>query len=414
MRVLLPYLVANLGALAIAGCMTEGMSPTLSSDDARATSGVPATHSPDADGRDPKASAAPAPLASTGAHLAAGAGNPAAYARSDGASSVLHLDSANHIKELFLIGPSWGHGDLTASAGAPAAAGNPAAYVRSDQVNSVVFRGADGHIRELFLLFGSGAWGVSDLTAITGAPAASGDPSGYVRSDGVNAVVYRSNNGHIQELSIALGSGHWGAGDLTALAGAPLAAGDPVGYARAGGTNSVVYRGVDGHIHELFLGAGWGTGDLTALTGAVSTVGNPSAHVRSDGVDSVVYRGTDNHIHELFFVPGRDWGTGDLTSLTGAAPAAGNPSAYTRADGIDAIVFRSTDNHVRELYLAGGWGTGDLTALTGAPNSVSDPRAYVRADGVSDVVFRSADSHVHELYFLPDWRTADLTLASGE
>jgi hypothetical protein len=40
-------------------------------------------------------------------------------------------------------------------------------------------------------------------------------------------------------------------GDLTAVTGAQDAAGDPAGYA-FDGTQHVVYRGIDGHIYELW------------------------------------------------------------------------------------------------------------------------------------------------------------------
>jgi hypothetical protein len=47
----------------------------------------------------------------------------------------------------------------------------------------------------------------------------------------------------------------WHYTDATADAGAPGAAGDPSGYMfDAQGTQHVVYRGGDGHIHELYWG----------------------------------------------------------------------------------------------------------------------------------------------------------------
>ena len=83
----------------------------------------------------------------------------------------MYRGSDNHIHELFLFngGSAWGTGDLTAAAGATPTAGDPAAYVRSDGVNAVVYRGSDNHIHELFLLNGGSAWGTGDLTAATGA-----------------------------------------------------------------------------------------------------------------------------------------------------------------------------------------------------------------------------------------------------
>jgi hypothetical protein len=46
----------------------------------------------------------------------------------------------------------------------------------------------------------------------------------------------------------------WHHNDLTAAAGAPNAVGKPAGYTRdVDRTQHVVYRGADGHIHELWF-----------------------------------------------------------------------------------------------------------------------------------------------------------------
>ena len=73
-------------------------------------------------------------------------------------------------------------------------------------------------------------WSAGDLTAITAAPAGTGDPSPYVTLiDQTPRVVYLAADGHVHELSLPPGSG-WSHGDLSDLSGAGLAAGDPYGY----------------------------------------------------------------------------------------------------------------------------------------------------------------------------------------
>ena len=70
-----------------------------------------------------------------------------------------------------------------------------------------------------------------------------------------------------------------------------------MGY--VGDVPRVVYRGVDGHIHELYLKDGqWSHFDITAATGAPTAAGEPFGYV--GGVPRVVYRGVDGHIHELY------------------------------------------------------------------------------------------------------------------
>jgi hypothetical protein len=102
---------------------------------------------------------------------------------------------------------------------------------------------------------------------------------------------------------------------------------------------------------------------------AADTTGDDaSGYARSDGVNSVVYRGQDNHIHELYLGPGASWQAGDLTAITGAALAAGDARGYARSDGVNSVVYRDVDGHVHELRLIlNTWHDGDLTAQTGAP-----------------------------------------------
>jgi hypothetical protein len=154
----------------------------------------------------------------------------------------------------FGAGPVWSLGDLSALTHG-SVIGNPKGYVRSDNVNAVIYRGLDNHIYELSQAPKS-SWRVDDLSQIAHAlvPAA-GDPTPYVRSDNINVVVYRGSDGHIYELSQAPKSS-WRVDDLSQIADAPPATGDPAGYVRSDHVNVVVYRGPDSHIHELSLSQG--------------------------------------------------------------------------------------------------------------------------------------------------------------
>jgi hypothetical protein len=90
----------------------------------------------------------------------------------------------------------------------------------------------------------------------------------------------------------------WQHTDLTNAAGAPDAAGDPAGYIDAQGTQHVIYRGTDNHIHELRSDSGT---DLTR------TIGRPDAAGRAARVfrAPVVYRGTDNDSRESKYCSNR-------------------------------------------------------------------------------------------------------------
>src|SRR5215831_11154847 len=75
-------------------------------------------------------------------------------------------------------------------------------------------------------------WGDNHIGNQAGAPTAVGDPFGYTTTltgQGPAArAVYRTASGHIEELASSGGS--WSAVDLTALIGAPTAAGTNYGY----------------------------------------------------------------------------------------------------------------------------------------------------------------------------------------
>ena len=77
-----------------------------------------------------------------------------------------------------------------ALATAPPAAGDPAGYVFGSEF--VVYRGTDNHVDQLFAAANQGPWSHADLTAITNAHLAVGNPSGYVNGGTVSGL---SGNG---------------------------------------------------------------------------------------------------------------------------------------------------------------------------------------------------------------------------
>jgi hypothetical protein len=139
-----------------------------------------------------------------------------------------------------------------------------------------------------------------------------GKPSGYL--GGTSRTIYRGDDGHIHEIAIYPETGSWGHFDMTAATGAPLAASDPMGY--LGDVSRVVYRGQDNHIHEIAIypdSGNWGHFDMTAATGAPPAASTPMGYL--GGVPRVVYRGTDAHLHEVAIHPENgSWAHFDLTA----------------------------------------------------------------------------------------------------
>jgi hypothetical protein len=241
--------------------------------------------------------------AATGAPKANG--NPVGYVGTDGYKHVIYRRDNGHLQELWWTGPhAPGHGDLTAAAQAPIAKGDPAAYVNTRTgENIVVYRGTDSHIYTLY--WSDGPIGYSNASAYVGSPLAAGDPFAYyTHHNDAHQITYRSHDGHLHELwwNGNNPASHW---DLTAAAGgAPPADSDPAVYYCAGtNTKHVIYRSADGHLNEIWWIPGGGMPahvDLTVYALAPLAVDRPAAFATGNpNTQHVVYRGVDGHIHEI-------------------------------------------------------------------------------------------------------------------
>ena len=192
---------------------------------------------------------------------------------------------------------------------------------KNNKSQHVVFRGQDGQLHELYFTRAN-SWVCSSLTARTNAPLAVGNPSGHTYNVyNSQHIMYRTQDGHIHEMYYAPGGG-WKHSDLTVRSNAVPAAGDPTSFEYlADNTNHVVYRGVDGHIHEIFFRRGeeWHHASLTARVNAPQAAGDPVGYT-FDLYNSqhIMYPGVDNHIHELYSVVGAGWNKSNLTEQTGA------------------------------------------------------------------------------------------------
>jgi hypothetical protein len=154
------------------------------------------------------------------------------------------------------------------------AIGDPAGYMFNARgTQHVIYRGYDSDIHELW--WDSQGWHHTNATANAGVRGSTADPAGYMfDAQGTQHVIYRGpgregpDHGdgtfpyHIHELW--WDTQGWHHTDPTAVAGAPAAVGNPHGYMfDAQGTQHIVYRGTDNHIHELWWDTqGWHHTDL--------------------------------------------------------------------------------------------------------------------------------------------------------
>jgi hypothetical protein len=255
---------------------------------------------------------------------------------------VLCLDAASHVHELSLApGGQWADTDLTETASAPPAAeGSQLAGFQWTGGGSkqAVFVDAAGHVHELSLVDG-GLWADADLTGAANAPgAAPGSPlSGFEWAAGsTRHIGYIDATGHVNELSWTPGPG-WEHTDLTGLTGAPAAAaGSPLaGFGWAAGDSparQALYTDERGAIRELSVGStssqDW---NLSTLAGgpAPSPRSPVAGYQWGAGVSQqVAYLGPAGHVclltGKLSGTSASSWAETDLTASTGAPAAAGS------------------------------------------------------------------------------------------
>ena len=256
-----------------------------------------------------------------------------------------------------------------------------------------------------------------------GAPKAAGAPSGAA-IQATTSIVYRDGNGHMQNLFVNA-NGQPSVVDLSTLTGARKASGDPFTYVEASTNNLIVlYRGDDNHVHVIYWGPGtswFGHEDANRLAGprARDASGDPVGYVGPGNIGHLIYRGSDNHLHVIWSpVGGGPVGYDDLTAAARAAgynapDALGNPSAYVNSQGTHIVVYRGNDGHVWDLY----WDTGavvaeNITGFTGSPLAAGDPFAYyIPAFDFGQIVYRAGSDQVNGSLIELFWQGANATSA---
>ncbi len=280
--------------------------------------------------------------------------------------------------------------------------------------NHVVYITQDGHLHELYYTL-QGGWKHSDLSARSNAAPAVGTPTGYRYDElGTQHVLFRGADNHIHEIYYQKQSG-WKHSSISARAGASLASGDPFGYTfHVFKSQQVVYRGQDNHINELYWvqSGGWRTSKLTVRANAPTSAGDPSAYIFRDQ-NNVIYRGSDNHIHCLNYTTTTDWKHIDLSARMNAPPANSNPSGLQyHVYNSQHVFYVAHDGHIQEFYWTdqGGWKHSDLTARANATPATGNIKCYVWGDQ-NHIVYRGVDSNIHELYYskTTGWKHTNLS-----
>jgi len=318
-----------------------------------------------------------------------------------GVTNIVYRDSSQRLHELWQQGPNVGTSNLTALSGATGAAGDPTSFLSSDGYEVALYRGTDNEVHSLY--WNTGGVGHDALSRAAGAPRASNNPVGYVSPDGWTHVIYRTTTGALEEL-YWYGQGGVGHGSLM-VPGAPSAAsGDPAPYVNSITNESVVvYRGTDSRIHSLY----WTTGavghdDLSGYVRSPNAAGRPTAYYRAnDDSHQVVYRGTDGQLYEIWWVGSGAAQYWNLSASAGAPSAASDPASYySAATNTKHVVYLTSDGHVHEIVWTPGGppSHADISLEAMAPNAVGTPSAFtVESQRTQHVVYRGTDNQIHEI-----------------
>jgi RHS repeat-associated protein len=292
-----------------------------------------------------------------------------------------YVDSSGHVHETWLgSGGTWGNSDVTGVVGAPAtiAGSQLSGYVNSSGVTSVLQVNSSQHLQELWYdgLGSTAGWHSVDITATTSsANAASSTPLIQTRP---GDFYYLDSGGHVHEIWQGP-VGTWGNSDVTGVVGAPAAiAGSQLsGYVNSSGVTTVLHVNSSQHLQELWydgLGstAGWHSVDITAATGAANTASNTPLIQTRPG--DFYYLDSSGHVHETLGAGGA-WGDADATAIAGApaAIAGSQLSGYVNSSGVTWVFYINSSQHLEALWYdvisSGGWHGMDITASTGAGDS---------------------------------------------
>ena len=326
---------------------------------------------------------------------------------------VVYRSASKHLNELWRDANGiTGKGDLSEYAeGSPNAESNPFIFSNPDRVKIVLFRDNNGLIHSLYWTTGDVGHDKLSETA-TGSAKAAGDPVGYYEPlTNSTHVIYRSQDGHLHELSWLGNTPVVYGGNLTAAISAPKAAGDPSAFTNAGGVNMVTYRSVDRRILSLYWTQGGSNlDDLSGVAGTPAPITDPFAYYNAlNNMHQVTYLANNGHFYELYW-PGNDPVQGlDLTDHCAAPPTenAVFTAYYCQESKTKHVIYRTANNQLHELcWIQGGLQRiyRNLTTEYGLPPAADKPTAFASDNMWQHVVYRGTDNHIYEVV----WRIVEI------
>ncbi|GGA37494.1 hypothetical protein [Dyella nitratireducens] len=268
------------------------------------------------------------------------------------------------------------------------------------------FVGASGDVYNLYWSASAG-YLVDDASAVTKAQKAdSGALTSYTLSSGEQHWGFIGTDGNIYNLSWTAAAGYTVA-NASAAAGAPPAiTGALTSFALSSGEQHWGYIGTNGHVYNLYWGAGaYHVDDASGSAGAPQAAsGALTSFTLPSGQQHWAYIGTNGDVYDLYWSAGSYY-VADVSAATGAPRAAsGALTSFTLPSGQQHWAYIGTNGNVYDLYWsAGSYYIADVTAAAGAPLASSGSlTSFVLPSGEQHWGYIGANGHIYNLYWGAD------------
>ena len=235
---------------------------------------------------------------------------------------------------------TWSSTDLTKLESATAIVGNISVAQAPNGAVEVAGRTSSGELDLFTSSKDSKSWSVTDVTTLAQAPTAVGDPSAVVDGSSVTRVFFRTATGHLDEVE---NDGHtasdpWFASDLTELTSptlSPTISGNPTAMAAPGYATSVYARATDGDLVGFTLTSfrlhPWYYEDVSALSLGPSIQGSPAVVPAPDGFGLTAVYAVSTGDRLVEFTDDDSgfhlWSARDVTAALHLPPVASSPTA---------------------------------------------------------------------------------------
>ena len=266
-------------------------------------------------------------------------------------------------------------------------------------------------------------WNAYDLTADAGGPGLAGEPVPLALGNTVHVYARTSNGDLVEYVSDGLNGRVWNAYDIALAALGPGIGGDPAPVA-VGSTVHVYARSQYGDLVQ-FVGDGlngrvWNAYDLSAVSVGPHLAGDPATvalgsvvHVYATAVNGDLVEYASDGLN------GRAWNAYDLTADAAGPAIAGDPAPVVLGNTVH-VYTRSRNGDLVE-YVSDGldgrvWNAYDITADAGGPGVAGDPAPLTLAPTVHVYATRTGGDlveYVNDLRNGRVWNAYDQTVNSG-